>query len=130
MGSVGLRSARTWLARHWLGLVCVVALSLLIVNEALRGWHPVQDWDWLLNTGVIVFLGALVIARDIPQQARLTVSRLKVYSTRHGESVEDLNALIVARLKARGRLYALCGAPLAFAAMAVIWEWALRYTSA
>jgi hypothetical protein len=115
-----------WALRHWFSLSSVLGMSLLLAYQlALWGWRP-ADWDWLLVTGLGVFLVAYALSRGFPRRVAETVQRLRdrgvIGDARADPADHDAEVAAVVRdIEERARRYRLVGAPLAAATMALLW---------
>lgn len=119
------RTAAGWRGRA-VAISASVGMGLLLVSQGVQwGWNP-AGWDWLLVSGVAVFLLAYALSRSFPRLAEETVRRLWDRGVigpnpTDGHAEPEPLAAVHRDLERTARRYRRVGAPLAAVTMALLW---------
>lgn len=114
--------------RHRVALLSGLGLVVLAGSQALA-WGDLRNWDWLLVTGVVVFAGAYLFSRGLPDLVEETVRRLwdrGVIAESPGDEAaaprdEDAVSRVVTALERRWQRYRRWGRPVAAVTMLALW---------
>jgi hypothetical protein len=106
-------------------LLGLLGTCLLVLYQfGLWGWR-ISKWDWLLLTGVAVFVVAYGLSRTFPRRVADTVERLwdrGVIGPEPGTALHGVDvAALVTDLEETAKRYRLIGAPVAAMVMVALW---------
>ena len=118
-----LRASKALSQGHW--PVYGMAVAALLVGQALLwGPNPI-GWDWLLVSGVVVFLGALRLSWDVPRLVIDTLGRLQTRGVIAEPASDGAGVSAAAReLERTARRYRPWGATAAATLMLLGWVYA------